>query len=161
MRLNTLSAGVLLGMPLAGATDEAADRLFGTHSDLPPQPVAGPAPDVPGVMTTNPTLLGLTYEDIARASGSWTTPGGPADAFNTINSWDPVNLSMNVPQRIEAIKASQRNPDPFMSSLREAAMAQLRNKQTGRKNTFVVGPRGIEGPLGNTILGGGTSMLGS
>ncbi len=53
-------------------------------------------------------------------------------------------------------------PDPFDISIREAAYALMRSERGGsRQQSFVTGPRGLEGPMSNLILGGGTSLLGS
>lgn len=60
-------------------------------------------------------------------------------------------------------KYVETHKDPFDTVINESALATIKlgRKSGTRAATFVTSKRGIEGPLANLILGGGTSMLGS
>lgn len=59
-------------------------------------------------------------------------------------------------------KLSAATPDPFDTMIKQASMAQIERVKGGsRQQSFVTGPRGLEGPMANMIFGGGTSLLGS
>ena len=52
--------------------------------------------------------------------------------------------------------------DPMDTMIKQAALAQLQRIKGGsRQASFVTGARGLEGPMANSIFGGGTSLLGS
>lgn len=107
-------------------------------------------------------MAGLSQSALDQISAD---PYGYLTKVSSLMEWFGGRLTMSpdiAAGRLEAFREiERRNPDPFSIAMKEAALATIRNQGGGRKSTFVVGPRGIEGPLSNAILGGGTSMLGS
>lgn len=84
------------------------------------------------------------------------------DPRGTVAAADRLGVGASEGRARAMEELGQQSTDPFSAMIREASLATIRRERAGsRRQSFVTGPRGLEGPMSNLIFGGGTSLMGS
>lgn len=102
----------------------------------------------------------IDYKEYAAIVHAFEAASRDKDVKGQVRALDDLGKQGSIERANLMEQLSQQTKDPFDVMVREAALAELRKERKGsRRSTFVAGPRGLEGPMGSMILGGGTSLM--